>query len=65
MDLPEEASALRHTYLRVLYPLLAHTQLKYPPHYTRDEVRRMLGILVHGQFHGGAEDCEKILHFNE
>lgn len=65
LDLPEEASALRHTYLRVLYPLLAHTQLKYPPHYKRDEVRRMLGILVHGQFQGGAEDCEKILHFND
>lgn len=25
----------------------------------------MLGILVHGQFQGGAEDCEKILHFND
>ena len=27
LDLPEDSSALRHTYLRVLYPLLEHTQL--------------------------------------
>ena len=50
LDLPEEAIALRHTYLRVLYPLLAHTQLKYPPHYKRDELRRMLDVLVPGLF---------------
>lgn len=65
MDLPEEAVALRHTYLRVLYPLLAHTQLKYPPHYKRDEVKRLLGILVHSQFPGVEEDGERILHFAE
>lgn len=53
---------MRHTYLRVLYPLLAHTQLKYPPHYKRDELRRLLGILVHSQ---SEEDGEKIVHFGE
>jgi len=62
LDLPEEAAPLRHTYLRVLYPLLAHTQLKYPPHYKRDEVKKLLSTLVHGQFQEN-EDCERILHF--
>lgn len=61
LDLPEEAVALRHTYLRVLYPLLAHTQLKYPPHYKRDELKRLLGILVHSH----EEDGERIVHFGE
>jgi hypothetical protein len=45
MDLPDEKNSLRHTYLRVLYPLLAHTQLSQPPHYKRDEILRALGIL--------------------
>jgi hypothetical protein len=44
-DLPDEKVSLRHTYLRVLYPLLAHTQLSHPPHYKRDEIVRVLGIL--------------------
>src|SRR5687768_8132744 len=35
MDLPYEKVSLRHTYLRVMYPLLAHTQLSHPPHYKR------------------------------
>ncbi|KAJ5082847.1 hypothetical protein N7532_011890 [Penicillium argentinense] len=66
LDLPEEASALRHTYLRVLYPLLAHTQLQNPPHYKRDELRRVLSILVRGQVSYGDEaEQEKILHFEE
>ncbi|KAJ5779586.1 hypothetical protein N7457_007306 [Penicillium paradoxum] len=65
-DLPEEASALRHTYLRVLYPLLAHTQLRLPPHYKRAELRRLLSILVRGQVSYGADlEQEKILHFEE
>ncbi|VZI15199.1 unnamed protein product [Fusarium fujikuroi] len=38
MDLPDEKMSLRHTYLRVLYPLLAHTQLSQPPHYKQDEI---------------------------
>ncbi|KAL9111536.1 MAG: hypothetical protein Q9227_004024 [Pyrenula ochraceoflavens] len=49
LDLPEDAAALRHTYLRVLYPLLAHTQLRHPPHYKRAEIRRLLAVLVRGQ----------------
>lgn len=45
MDLPDEKISLRHTYLRVMYPLLAHTQLNQSPHYKRDEVLRVLRIL--------------------
>jgi len=45
LDLPEYAAALRHTYLRVLYPLLEHTQLKYPPFYKRQEIRGLLALL--------------------
>lgn len=45
LDLPNELVSLRHTYLRVLYPLLAHTQLSQPPHYKRDEIIRVLRIL--------------------
>ncbi|OQV02487.1 hypothetical protein CLAIMM_07681 isoform 2 [Cladophialophora immunda] len=48
LDLPEEASSLRHTYLRVLYPLLEHTQLQQPPHYKRDEIRKLLVVLGGG-----------------
>ncbi|KAL4934030.1 uncharacterized protein BDV17DRAFT_251193 [Aspergillus undulatus] len=66
LDLPEEASALRHTYLRVLYPLLAHTQLRLPPYYKRDELKRTLSLLVRGQLTGDtAADCERITHFDE
>ncbi|KAJ5168053.1 uncharacterized protein N7482_003647 [Penicillium canariense] len=66
LDLPEEASALRHTYLRVLYPLLAHTQLRLPPHYKRDELRKLLSILVRGQVsYGNETEREKIPHFEE
>ncbi|KAI4165124.1 MAG: hypothetical protein LQ342_001401 [Letrouitia transgressa] len=46
LDLPFSATALRHTYLRVLYPLLAHTQLKHPPHYKRDELLRLLTMMT-------------------
>jgi len=45
LDLPNESMALRHTYLRVLYPLLAHTQLSQPPYYKRDEIIKVLHIL--------------------
>ncbi|KAJ5729936.1 uncharacterized protein N7483_004444 [Penicillium malachiteum] len=66
LDLPEEASALRHTYLRVLYPLLAHTQLRLPPFYKRDELRKLLNILVRGQVsYGNETERETILHFEE
>ncbi|KAH9890877.1 hypothetical protein F4778DRAFT_752636 [Xylariomycetidae sp. FL2044] len=43
-DLPSDFTALRHTYLRVLYPLLAHTQLNQPPHYKKDEINKVLKI---------------------
>lgn len=52
MDLPDEKISLRHTYLRVLYPLLAHTQLSQPPHYKQHEILRVLSILRGSQnFH--------------
>ncbi|KAH7325103.1 hypothetical protein B0I35DRAFT_175643 [Stachybotrys elegans] len=45
LDLPYEKISLRHTYLRVLHPLLAHTQLKNPPHYKKDEILRAIHLL--------------------
>ncbi|CUS08141.1 unnamed protein product [Tuber aestivum] len=45
LDLPDESEPLRHTYLRVLYPLLEHTQLRHPPYYKRDEVLKLLECL--------------------
>lgn len=58
LDLPPSSTALRHTYLRVLYPLLAHTQLKHPPHYKRDEILRLLSMMTSdgGMTHFGAVD---------
>lgn len=49
LDLPSDATALRHTYLRVMYPLLAHTQLRQPPHYKCEEIRKLLAVLAGGQ----------------
>lgn len=45
LDLPNELISLRHTYLRVLYPLLAYTQLSQPPHYKREEIIKVLSLL--------------------
>lgn len=45
IDLPEEHDALRHTYLRVLYPLLCHTQLRHDP-YKRPQIRLVLQSLI-------------------
>ncbi|KAI1002712.1 hypothetical protein K3495_g5493 [Podosphaera aphanis] len=45
LDLPRELNSLRQTYLRVLYPLLAHTQLNQPPYYKRREIVNVLSIL--------------------
>lgn len=58
LDLPLSSTALRHTYLRVLYPLLAHTQLKHPPHYKREELLRLLSMMTSdgGMTHFGAVD---------
>ena len=67
LDLPEDAAALRHTYLRVLYPLLAHTQLRYPPHYKRDEIRKLLSLLVRGSMidDEGGDHENRMQHFEE
>ena len=52
LDLPFSATSLRHTYLRVIHPLLAHTQLSSPEnHYKRDEILKVLHVMVGG---GGA-----------
>lgn len=52
-DTPSTSTAsLRQTYLRVLHPLLAHTQLKNPPHYKREDLRTLLLVLANtGQTH--------------
>ena len=57
LDLPPSSTALRHTYLRVLYPLLAHTQLQHPPHYKQNELVRLLAMMVEdNNHHFGAVD---------
>lgn len=60
LDLPYSSTALRHTYLRVLYPLLAHTQLREPEnHYKRDELLKVLALMAGGGMgsaHFGATD---------
>lgn len=57
LDLPSSSMPLRHTYLRVLYPLLAHTQLKNPPHYKQNELVRLLAMMAEdGNNHFGAVD---------
>lgn len=61
LDLPLSSTALRHTYLRVLYPLLAHTQLQNPEnHYKRDELLKLLYMMTSsngvGMLHFGAVD---------
>jgi len=45
LDLPNDQLSLRHTYLRVLYPLLSHTQLNSPPHYKKDEITKVLALV--------------------
>lgn len=45
LDLPDNLVSLRHTYLRVFYPLLAFTQLCEPPHYKKHEITKVLNIL--------------------
>ena len=63
LDLPPSSTALRHTYLRVLYPLLAHTQLKYPPHYKRSELVRLLAMMSEDDNHhfGAVDETTKRL----
>ncbi|GME51107.1 Antiviral protein [Neofusicoccum parvum] len=48
LDLPSDdtaSAAIRHTYLRVLHPLLANSQVNRPPHYKPDELLKMLDYL--------------------
>ncbi|GAA6037341.1 hypothetical protein JCM8097_008520 [Rhodosporidiobolus ruineniae] len=44
-DLGEESEGLKHTYLRVLHPLLTNTQLRTYP-YKRPQLRRVLESLI-------------------
>ena len=63
LDLPPSSSALRHTYLRVLYPFLSHSQLRDPPHYKREDVVRLLTVMggsTMGHF-GAVDDTTKRL----
>lgn len=49
IDLPADspaANALRHTYLRVLYPILTHSQISKPPHYKKHDICRLLYLLT-------------------
>lgn len=63
LDLPEEATSLRHTYLRVLYPLLEHTQLQQQPYYKRDEIRKLLLVLGGGHFTDQNDAQEGLRHW--
>lgn len=48
LDLPSDdttSAAIRHTYLRVLHPLLANSQVNRPPHYKPDELLKLLDYL--------------------
>ncbi|KAF2018344.1 hypothetical protein BU24DRAFT_421328 [Aaosphaeria arxii CBS 175.79] len=54
IDLPSDSAstnALRHTYLRVLHPILAHSQISKPPHYKREDILRLLHLLVTSGHH--------------
>ncbi|KAJ4348536.1 pre-rRNA processing [Didymosphaeria variabile] len=49
IDLPSDspaANALRHTYLRVLHPILTHSQISKPPHYKRNDIHQILNLLI-------------------
>ncbi|GAA5841335.1 hypothetical protein JCM3766R1_005033 [Sporobolomyces carnicolor] len=44
-DLGEESEGLKHTYLRVLHPLMTNTQMRHHP-YKRPELRKILETLI-------------------
>jgi len=49
IDLPSDSpatNALRHTYLRVLHPILTNSQISKPPYYKKDDILRLLHLLV-------------------
>ncbi|KAK8196815.1 hypothetical protein HDK77DRAFT_488067 [Phyllosticta capitalensis] len=48
LDLPSDdptSNAIKHTYLRVLHPLLANSQVNRPPHYKPEELLKTLEYL--------------------
>ncbi|CAO1627946.1 unnamed protein product [Sympodiomycopsis kandeliae] len=51
-DLPEDNDSLRHTYLRVLHPLLTSTQLCGIP-YKRPQIRRLLKMMTKESLYRG------------
>ncbi|BGP26258.1 hypothetical protein Rt10032_c10g4293 [Rhodotorula toruloides] len=53
-NLGEESEGLKHTYLRVLHPLLTNTQLRHYP-YKRQELRRVLECLIAPSYY---RDCD-------
>ncbi|KAK9367355.1 hypothetical protein V1509DRAFT_647853 [Lipomyces kononenkoae] len=44
-DLPDDSETLRHTFLRVLHPMLAHSQLRHS-HYKNEELVKLLRSLA-------------------
>lgn len=67
IDLPHDspaAGALRHTYLRVLHPILLHSQISKPPHYKKDELLRLLHLLVTSGTHFAPVDetTQRLVH---
>lgn len=69
LDLPEESLALRHTYLRVLHPLLENSQLgkAVSGGYKKDHVRHCLRLVsrspVQNEAFGGNEGCDTYAHW--
>ncbi|TGJ83998.1 hypothetical protein E0Z10_g4781 [Xylaria hypoxylon] len=64
LDLPNELASLRHTYLRVLYPLLAHTPLSQPPHYKKKEIQKVMRLLAgagNGHFEAADETTLRLV----
>lgn len=60
IDLPYDspaASALRHTYLRVLHPILTNSQISKPPYYKREELLKLLHLLVTSGTHFAPVDA--------
>lgn len=64
LDLPNELTSLRHTYLRVLFPLLAHTPLSQPPHYKKKEIQKVMNLLAgtgNGHFEAADETTLRLV----
>ncbi|PWN36383.1 uncharacterized protein FA14DRAFT_122666, partial [Meira miltonrushii] len=60
-DLPEDHESLRHTYLRVLHPLLTNTQLLTYP-YKRPQIHRLLiGLTSHGHLRDISATTQRLI----